>query len=99
MKQKKIPGILLAIFCLPLCGGRTTPANADNDSYYGGAQPISFYSIYYRRTVTVNDFFNFLDKIGLSLIYLNETVQLSVIMKSHNTYFRGFRNATPEKVI
>lgn len=44
MKQKKILGILLAIFCLPLCGGWTTPTNADNESYYGGAQFISFYS-------------------------------------------------------
>lgn len=41
MKQKKILGILLALFCLPLCGAWTTPA--DNDKYYGGAQPISYY--------------------------------------------------------
>lgn len=41
MKQKKILGILLAIFCLPLCGAWTTPINSE--MYYGGAQPISYY--------------------------------------------------------
>lgn len=42
MKQKSIFAILFAVFSLPLCGAWTTPAN--NDMYYGGAQPISYYA-------------------------------------------------------
>lgn len=40
--RKSIIAILLAICCLPLCGGWTTAP--DSEAYYGGAQPISYYA-------------------------------------------------------
>lgn len=42
MKRKSIVAILLAVCCLPLCGGWTTAP--DSETYYGDAQPISYYA-------------------------------------------------------
>ena len=45
-----ILGVILAVFCLPFCGAWTAPIN--DDVYYGGAQPISFYGASEQVTYT-----------------------------------------------